>query len=150
MTTPTALPDGILQRIVSAVPGAVLIRTRDSTEYGPDDVVIFDGIVPKTPPTRYAIVYMDDGTLDALAACNESDSATVRWQITSVGPTRQMASWVASTIRFGTVDTKPTVPGWSCGQIKHVYGDRPSRDETVGEIPVVFKPDLYDLYATRV
>lgn len=128
------LPDAVLAKIRAAVP----------------DVTVFDGIIPAQPPDRYAIVYIDDGTLDALAACGTSDAATVRWQVTSVAPDRQMASWIATAIRDATVDTAPATDGWVCGHINHVFSERPGRDETVGEKPVVYKPDLYDLLATRI
>lgn len=129
----TDLPDAVLAKIRAAVP----------------EVTVYDGIIPAEPPTRYAIVFVDDGTLDALAACGQHDSATVRWQVQSIAPDRQMASWIAKTIRDTTVDTKPVADGWVCGPIQHRFSERPGNDETVGERPVVFKPDLYDLLATR-
>lgn len=128
------LPDTVLTVIRAAVP----------------DVDVFDGEIPTEPPARYAIVYIDDGTLRALAACGQSDSATLRWQVQSIAPDRQMASWIAATIRDATVDTKPSATGWVCGPIQHVFSERPGRDETVGEKPMVYKPDLYELLATRV
>lgn len=112
-------------------------------------VDVYDGIVPDEPPDRYVVVYVDDGTLAALAVCAQSDSATCRWQTTCVAPDREMAGWLATRIRDNTVDTTPVAAGWSCGRICHQFSERPSRDETVQEKPVVFKIDLYDLLATR-
>lgn len=143
----TDLPDAVIARVVSALPGAYLWAGTDPIPDG--DLVVFDGIVPPEPPTRYAVVYIDDGTLAALAACGRQDSATVRWQVTSVAPDRQQASWISQKIRDNTVDTTPTPDGWVCGPVNHVFSERPGRDETVGERPVVYKPDLYDLLATR-
>lgn len=127
------LPDAVLAMIRAAVP----------------DVTVYDGLVPTEPASRYAVVYIDDGTLRALAACGVSDSATVRWQVTAVAPDREMASWIAATIRDNTVDRTPAATGWGCGLIQHVFSERPGRDETVAQLPVVYKPDLYDLLATR-
>lgn len=129
----TDLPDAVLAKIRAAVP----------------DVTVYDGIIVPQPPARYAIVYIDDGTLDAMAVCGRHEFATVRWQVTAVAPDRQMASWIAQKIRDTTVDTTPSADGWVCGPIRHVFSERPGNDETVGELPVVFKPDLYDLLATR-
>lgn len=129
------VPDAVIAMIRAAVPA----------------VAVYDGIVPRgvTPPERYAIVYIDDGTREALAACNRSDSATFRWQVTSVAGTREQASWIANSISAATVDATPTADGWFCGQINHVFSERPNNDETVAERPVVFRPDVYDLLATR-
>lgn len=129
-----SLAAAILASIKAAVPG----------------VTVYDGIVPDEPPDRYVVVYVDDGTLAALAVCNQSDSATCRWQTTCVAPDREMAGWLATRIRDNTVDTTPVAAGWTCGQICHQFSERPSRDETVQEKPVAFKIDLYDLLATRV
>lgn len=130
------LPDAVIAMIRAAVPA---------------DVTVYDGLVPppETPGTRYAIAYFDDGTLSAVSVCNTSDSATLRGQVTSVAPTREMASWIATRIRDAIVDVTPTVPGWVCGQIQHVFSERPGRDETVADRPAVFKADVYDLLATR-
>lgn len=127
------LPDTVVSMIAAAVSG----------------VTVYDGIIPAEPPSRYAIVYIDDGTLRALAACGTSDSATVRWQVQAIAADRQMASWVATTIRDWIVDRTPTVAGWVCGPVQHVFSERPGRDETVAVKPMVFKPDLYELLATR-
>jgi hypothetical protein len=128
------LPDTVLAMIQAAVPG----------------ITVYDGIIPSTPADRYAIVYIDDGTLAAVSACNTSDSATLRWQVTSVAGDRQKASWIATKIRDTTVDSTPNPDGWVCGRIQHVFSERPGRDETVADRPVVYKPDVYDLLATRV
>lgn len=128
-----SLSTAILASIQAAVPG----------------VAVFDGIVPDEPPDRYVVVYVDDGTVAALAVCARSDSATCRWQTTCVAPDREMAGWLATRIRDATVDSAPVAAGWVCGQVCHQFSERPSRDETVQEKPVVFKIDLYDLLATR-
>lgn len=127
------LPDAVLTQIRAAVPS----------------VTVYDGIVPAEPAGRYAVVYVDDGTLAALAVCHAHDSATVRWQVTAVAPDRQAASWVATQIRDSIVDKAPVAAGWLCGPVRHQFSERPSRDETVAELPVVFKIDTYDLLATR-
>lgn len=127
------VPDAIVALVKAAVPG----------------VAVFDGRVGDTPPDRYVVVYPDSGTVKAVAACGESDSATFRWQVTSVAPDRQMAAWLATEVRDGTVDTRPVVAGWVCGPVGHNYGQLPQRDEAVAERPVVYQVDLYDLLATR-
>jgi hypothetical protein len=128
-----SLPDAVIAMIRAAVP----------------DVTVYDGMVPETPDERYAVVYIDDGTRAAVAACGQSDSATLRWQVTSVAPDRGMASWIATKILDELLDRSPSTDGWVCGQIKHVFSERPGRDETVAARPVAFRPDLYDLLATR-
>jgi hypothetical protein len=145
-----SVPDGVMARIVSAVPGGVLATTDTDQVFPEPQIAVFDAIIPKNPPSRYLVVYMGSGTLDALAACGASNSATVRYQINAVAPDRAMAAWLAEKARDNTVDTKPTADGWSCGPVRHVYGLPPQRDETVAERPVVFLIDQYELLATRV
>jgi hypothetical protein len=128
------IPDAVVAASQASVPG----------------VVVYDGLVPATPADRYAVVYVDNGTLRALAVCGESDTITVRWQITSVAPDRQRAAWIATRIRDTTVDTRPVAAGWGCGQITHVYSQPPQRDEAVQERPVVYAVDQYELLANRV
>lgn len=127
------------------VPDALLSMIGDAVL----DVAVFDGRVPTEPPERYVVVYPDAGTLDALAVCGASDSATHRWQVTCVAPDRAMAGWLAEHVRDGTVDQKPTVDGWECGPVRHTYSMFPQRDEAVMERHVVYQVDQYRLLATR-
>lgn len=140
------IPDAVLTAVTAALPGATLWNGQPITA---NSLWVFDGRVEPTPPERYAVVYVDNGTLTALAVCDESDSVTVRWQVTSVAPNRARAAWVADQIRDNTVDTTLTATGWVCGQIKHTYSQMPQRDEQVLERPVMFMVDLYELLATR-
>jgi hypothetical protein len=144
-----SVPDAVLTQIAAALPGGVVATTDPDQIFTDEQIAVYDGIIPKTPPLRYLIVYIDTGTLETLAACGQHDSAYVRWQTTSVAPDAGMARWLAERSRDGTVDTKPTAPGWSCGPIAHVYSQRPQRDETVAERPSVFQVDLYEVLATR-
>lgn len=130
----TEVPDAVLALIELSVPG----------------VSVFDGIVPSEPPDRYAVFYPDNGTLAALAACGDSDDAMFRFQVTSVAPDRQMASWVARQVRDAIVDVKPVADGWICGPTGHTYSQMSQRDEAVQEVPVVFMADLYEVRAQRV
>jgi hypothetical protein len=130
----TTVPDEILTLIGAAIPG----------------VTVFDGRVGDTPADRWVVVYPDPGTVKALAVCGRSDSATFRWQVTSVAPTRQRAAWLAGKVRDATVDVRPVVAGWVCGPVCHNYAQLPQHDETVAQHPVVYQVDLYDLLATRI
>lgn len=142
------VPDAVLARIVAAIPGGVLATTDTDQVFPPDQVPVFDGIIPQTPPARYVVVYIDIGTREALSACGVHDSAYVRWQTTSVAPDGAMARWVAEKV-CDSVDTRPVAPGWSCGPIQHTYSLRPQRDETVAERPVIYQVDQYEVLATR-
>ncbi len=143
-----SVPDAVIARIVAAIPGGVLAATDPDQVFPATQVPVYDGIIPTAPPTRYVVVYIDVGTRDALAACGTSDSATVRWQTTSVAPNGPMVRWVAEKV-LGSVDTRPVAAGWSCGPIQHTFSQRPQRDETVAERPVVYQVDQYELLATR-
>lgn len=142
------VPDAVIAGIVAALPGAELWD--GERELDPGDLVVFDGIVPPVPPRRYVVVYADPGTVAALAVCARSDSATFRWQTTSVAPDRAAAHWLSTAVRDGTVDTRPAAAGWSCGPVRHTFSQLPQRDEQVMERPAVYAVDQYALLASRV
>jgi hypothetical protein len=134
VTTPdAALPDVIVALIRAALPG----------------VTVYDGIVPAEPADRYVVVYIDNGTRRAVAACNDSDSVTTRWQVTSVAPDRQQTAWLSDRVADSIVDVEPNVAGWSCGRIEHTYSTTPERDETVAAKPAVWMADRYSILAAR-
>lgn len=143
------IPDAVIAEIVAAIPGGVLASTDVDQAFTEEQVPVFDGIVPKTPPGRYVVVYISPGTLEAVAACGQNDSVYVRWQNTAVAPDGGQLRWLAEKSRDGSVDQRPAADGWSCGPIQHVYSQYPQRDETVAERPVVFLVDQYELLATR-
>lgn len=87
------------------------------------------GQVPDEPTFPYAVLYMDTGIEDATKLCGDTDEATHRFQVTSVGLTDDSAVIVADAARTLVLDVRPTVAGRSCG---------PIRKETT--IPV--RPDL--------
>lgn len=140
------VPDAVVAAIADALPEA---EVWDGSALNDDDLLVFDGIVPPKPPRRYVVVYADPGTLSALAVCSESDSATFRWQVTSVAPDRQVATLLAVAVRDGIVDTRPAAAGWACGLVRHNYSSTPARDEQVLERPVVYQVDQYALLASR-
>lgn len=141
------IPDTVIAAVTAGLPGASLW---DGNPIDVDQLVVFDGQVPPTPSLRYAVVYIDPGTLRALAVCGQSDDVTVRWQITSVAPDAQRARWISATSRDAIVDHRPTVGGWACGLIRHTYSQMPQRDEAVPERRSVYQVDLYELLATRM
>lgn len=134
MTTPSGVPD-VVHGLLATAAGAV---------------TVYDGRVPTEPGDRYAIFWPDIGTVRALTVCGVSDDAVFRWQVTTVAPDRQQAAWLAERLRDATVDVRPSVDGWACGQIKHTYSQPPQHDETVMERPAVYMGDLYELRAQRV
>lgn len=141
--------DTIVGLVVGALPGAYLW---EQTETSPPagDLVVFDGIVPPTPPHRYVVVHADDGTRRAETVAHESTGATFRWQTTSVAPDRQAAAWLAGRVKDGLLDVSPTVDGWSTGLIEHTFAQLPQRDEQVLERPVLFAIDQFRLLAERL
>lgn len=143
-----SVPEAVVQAVTAALPGAALYDP--DTGFDMDDLIVFDGIVPPEPPHRYAVVYADIGTLNALAVCSISDSAMFRWQVTSVGRDALEARWIAAQIRDGIVDTRPDPDGWACGLVRHNFAATPARDEQVMERPVVYLVDQYQLLASRL
>lgn len=140
----------ILDIIVDALPGAYLWQQYSSPAPAAD-LVVFDGIVPPTPPTRYVVVYLDDGTRDhAQSVCHQSTSVTHRWQTTCVAPDREMAAWLAGRIKDALIDARPVADGWSPGLVEHTFSQLPQPDERVLERPTVFAVDQFRLLAERL
>jgi hypothetical protein len=145
------MPDTILVMIVAALPGAYLWDSHNASVPNQDDLVVFDGIVPPTPPRRYVAVYIDDGTRDdAESVAHQSTSVTHRWQTTCVAPDRQMAGWLAGRVKDALVDARPVAAGWSPGLIEHTFSQLPRPDELVLERPTVFAVDQFRLLAERI
>lgn len=142
--------DAIVALVVDALPAGAYLWQRSDTAPAPDDLVVFDGIVPPAPPDRYVAVYCDDGTRNAGQVSHESTGATFRWQTTCVAPDRQMAAWLAGRVKDGLVDASPVVDGWSPGLIEHTFAQLPRPDEQVLERAVVFAVDQFRLLAERL
>lgn len=144
------VPDAVVAAVVEALPDAFLFVNHEDTPFDADDIVVFDGMVPPVPPDRYVVVYADTGTLAALAVCGQSDSATFRWQTTSVASDAPRARWLAGRVKAGIVDTRLDVDDWACGPVRHNFESMPARDELVMERPVSYIVDQFALLATRV
>lgn len=141
--------DTIIGLVVDSLPGAYLWEETGSTP-PVGDLVVFDGIVPDTPPHRYVVVYVDDGTRRAENVAHESTGATFRWQTTSVAPDRPTTAWLSGKVKDGLLDVSPTVDGWSTGLIQHTFSQLPQRDEQVLERAVLFAVDQFSLLAERL
>jgi hypothetical protein len=117
-------------------------------------VTVYDGAVPATPnkpAVPYVVVYPDTAPLsrDRLAA--ESTLARLRFQVTSVGVTRDHAQAVADTANAALIDHRLTVPGWAPGPIALdealAVPVRPDQDVTP---PVFYAVEQFTLTATAV
>lgn len=136
------VPDVVLALIEAAVPG----------------VVVFDSGVPDEDesvqvPDRYAVFWPDDGTrgLDPenMRVATVSTGERFRFQVSSVGPDRQMAAWIARRIRDAITDAVPAVDGYSCGPIRHTMTFSPVREEQVLARRAVLIADRYEILADR-
>lgn len=137
------IPDAILALIEAAVP----------------DVAVYDSGVPTGDssdpvPERYAVLWPDDGTrtLDPedMKVATQSTGEAYTWQVSSVAPTRQMASWIAKRIRDAITDETPAVEGYSCGPIRHTLSATPDRNEQVLAKRSVLMADRYELLAEQL
>lgn len=113
-----------------ALANAVVARLRSQLEPA---VTVYDGAVPPAPnkpAPKYVVVYPDTGprSRDRLAAV--SSKATLRFQLTSVGLTRDNAQAIADLADAAVCDYRLTVPGWAPAPI--------SADESLA-VPV--RPD---------
>lgn len=75
------------------------------------------GQVPNQPSFPYAVLYMDTSIEDGTKLCGDTDVATFRFQVTSVGLTDDSAVIVADATRTLVLDVRPAVAGRSCTRI---------------------------------
>lgn len=134
-----SLADAIVDMVEAAVPAVTVYDGR-----------VPDGSVSGEPPQRYVVVYIPGPRLEADTVAHESTSGTLRWQVTSVAPDRQMTAWLADTVRDALVDHRPAADGWEPGLIRHTDSHIPRPDEDVQERPVVFAVDRYAVDAERL
>jgi len=119
-------------------------------------VTVYDGQVPEQPAARYVVLYCDTGTREALSACGANDSATFRFQTTSVGSTPDLANSPAPIARSlsravqnALIDVPLTDDQWKTGPTQHTYAQLPLRDEAVMDRAAVYIVDQFSALATR-
>lgn len=134
--------DDLVSRIRAAVPAGV---------------VVYDGLVPETPPARYVVVYADDGQHRSETVCGKSDSVTLRATVISVGvvPLQSntpapIARGLSRLVKRALLGVKLTDPDFACGPTEHEYGAQPQRDETVMDRAAVSISDLFRILASRL
>ena len=110
----------------------------------------YDGIVPKEPELQYGVVFPSNGQLSRLAYNGAPADGVWRWYVTSVAPTRQAASWHATTVRDFLLSTRLVADGWLCSLARHEHAENPTRDEAVTPRPTVIAVNEYSLLATRI
>lgn len=105
---------------------------------GSPSFTVYDGQVPDEPVFPYAVLYMDTGIDEATKLCGDPDTATFRFQVTSVGLTVPSALVVVDETRARVLGTRPAVDGRAVVRI---------RKETT--IPVREDKDVTDTATNR-
>jgi len=105
------------------------------------------GQVPDEPTFPYAVLYMDTSIEDGTHLCGDTDMATFRFQVTSVGLSDDSAVIVADAARTLVLDVRPTVAGRSCTRIRKetsipVRADKDVTD-TATSLHPMFAVDTY-------
>lgn len=105
------------------------------------------GQVPNEPSFPYAVLYMDTSVEDGTKLCGDTDLATFRFQVTSVGLTDDSAVIVADAARALVLDARPVVAGRSCTRIRKetsipLRADKDVTDTNTGLHPM-FAVDTY-------
>lgn len=117
-------------------------------DWGTSPPSIYDAKVPDSPATRYAVLYCDPGSRAAESLCQESDSFTFRFQITSVGQTRPEAEWIAARVQTIT-DRRLSVTGFSLDPIRNA-GSQPIRwDDRIPDRVVMYGTDQFTITGTK-
>lgn len=112
----------------------------------------YDGEVPKTPATRYSLVYFYIETLDGLQAPDavdltfDSDVINGRAYVHNVGVTPASARVQSGRVRTAVLNKVLTIPNRVCHPIRWVEGQPARRNEELPGDPV---HDLVEVYAWR-
>ena len=127
--------------------GLALLRADTALVVWPDP----EGVVPATPEPPYVMVlaYVERPRDDRAALDGRSTAATARWYIHAAGGTEPAAIAVAARARAVLLDVRPSVAGWSTGQIWQEAAQPVTRDESTG-VPVHDLVTVYRLDATSV
>lgn len=111
---------------------------------------VFDTAVPDQPSgNRWAVVYPDEGTFAALSLCGSGEQGVVRFQVNSVGPTRQTAAFLAGQIRDGFTGWL-AIDGFTDAAVEHELSVQARPDEDVRSVPLVVCTDLFSMTVTKV
>lgn len=130
-------------RTVSAHHDAILALLRA----GSPTFTVYDGQVPDPPAYPYAVLYMDTGIDDATKLCGDPDTATFRFQVTSVGINATSALIVVDETRARVLGVRPVIAGRAPVRIRKettipVREDRDVTDTATNRHPM-FAVDTY-------
>lgn len=108
-------------------------------------VIGYDSIIPLKPSGRWFVVYPDGGTFESLTLCRAGDVGVIRWQVSTFGPTRASAQFVADAIRTRLLGSPIVVAGWMDANADHEISVQARPDEAVREVPLVSCVDRYSM-----
>lgn len=131
--------DAILDLVRAPIPTVTVFDSGSPDENTESDQV----------PERYVVYWPDIGTPQGDSVCGEFTGGLYRWQLNFVAPRRDMAEWMALKVRTHILGTRPSIPGWSCGQIQLPVSLPARRDEQVLSRRVVVLMDRYELLAEQ-
>ncbi|WP_326565078.1 hypothetical protein VSH64_24870 [Amycolatopsis rhabdoformis] len=114
---------------------------------GSPTFTVYDGQVPNEPEYPYAVLYMDTGIDEATKLCGDPDTATFRFQVTSVGLTAMAALVVVDESRIRVLGVRPVIAGRAPVRIRKettipIREDRDVTDTATNRHPM-FGVDTY-------
>jgi hypothetical protein len=108
----------------------------------------YDGAVPATPATQYALVYFYVETPDGLVAPDkvpltfDSDVINARAYVHCVGSDAIAARAISGRVRARVLNVTLTIANRACFPIRWAEGSPPRRDESTGPL-VMDQVDVY-------
>lgn len=105
-----------------------------------DRISVYDGDVPPTPTSRYAVMWAFAPRLDALTVDGEFRDLSGSFQVTGVGPTRAITERILLETLKALSGWTPTVAGLHCHPIEPNEDSevRVDRDDSVADRKVQF------------
>lgn len=136
--------------------GTVLAALRAVLGAVTPPVPVHDAHVPTRPhsdqpvDSTYAVLWPSPGQRlrDALAD-NGSRDRLLRWQVTSVGESRQSAVWVSERCQDALLDNRLEVPGWAPAPVEHLSSSPVRQDDDLPGEPLFVAVDTYEMRITR-
>ncbi len=128
---------------------------KDAVQSAIPNVRIYMGAVldaegnTEQPPSRYAVVYSDNGKRDGSSYTRRLDGRWT-WTINFYAATDEEASWMADRVRDYLLSHRIVADGWRTQRPRHEYSGQQTFDDDVLSHTIVQCTEQFSMHATPV
>jgi hypothetical protein len=101
---------------------------------------------PEQPPSRYVVVYSDNGLREATSYQGRLDGRW-SWTVNFYAGTDDEASWMADTVREYLTSHRIIVDGWRSQKPRHDYSGQQTFDDDVLSHTIVQCTEQFSMHA---